>query len=254
MEYIRVTKENLEKEHICCAISKNSDVQVLSKKAWLADRFDEGLVFLKAAARGKCFIEYIPAENAWVPVRADGYMFINCFWIAGSLKGNGYSNELLEECIRDSRQQGKKGLCVISSAKKKGFLSDLKFLKYKGFQVADTAGPYFELLYLPFEEAADKPEFLPQVKSPEADGKGFKMYYTDQCPLNAKYVPVLRQTAEAKGIPAECVHIQSVEAAKNVPAAVTTFALFYDGQYITHELMSEKKFAALCDKYIEEKI
>ena len=181
-------------------------------------------------------------------------MFINCFWIAGSLKGNGYSNELLEECIRDSRQQGKKGLCVISSAKKKGFLSDPKFLKYKGFQVADTAGPYFELLYLPFEEAADKPEFLPQVKSPEADGKGFKMYYTDQCPFNAKYVPVLRQTAEAKGIPAECVHIQSAEAAKNMPAAVTTFALFYDGQYITHELMSEKKFAALCDKYIEEKI
>ena len=180
MEYIRVTKENLEKEHICCAISKNSDVQVLSKKAWLADRFDEGLVFLKAAARGKCFIEYIPAEHAWVPVRADGYMFINCFWIAGSLKGNGYSNELLEECIRDSRVQGKKGMCVISSAKKKGFLSDPKFLKYKGFQVADTAGPYFELLYLPFEEAADKPEFLPQVKSPEADGKGFKMYYTDQ--------------------------------------------------------------------------
>ena len=47
MEYIRVTKENLEKEHICCAISNNKDVQVSSKKAWLADRFDEGLVFLK---------------------------------------------------------------------------------------------------------------------------------------------------------------------------------------------------------------
>ena len=47
MEYIRVTKENLEEEHICCAISNNKDVQVSSKKAWLADRFDEGLVFLK---------------------------------------------------------------------------------------------------------------------------------------------------------------------------------------------------------------
>ena len=46
MEYIRVTKENLEKEHICCAISNNKDIQVSSKKAWLADRFDEGLVFL----------------------------------------------------------------------------------------------------------------------------------------------------------------------------------------------------------------
>lgn len=26
MEYIRVTKDNLEKEHICCAISSNKDV------------------------------------------------------------------------------------------------------------------------------------------------------------------------------------------------------------------------------------
>lgn len=28
MEYIQVTKENIEKEHICCAISNNKDVQV----------------------------------------------------------------------------------------------------------------------------------------------------------------------------------------------------------------------------------
>ena len=59
MEYIRVTKDNLEQEHICCAISNNKDVQVSSKKAWLADRFDDGLVFLKSVERGKCFIEYI---------------------------------------------------------------------------------------------------------------------------------------------------------------------------------------------------
>ena len=76
MEYIRVTKENLEKEHICCAISNNKDIQVSSKKAWLADRFDEGLVFLKSVERGKCFIEYIPAECAWNPIEAPGYMYI----------------------------------------------------------------------------------------------------------------------------------------------------------------------------------
>ena len=91
MEFIRVTKDNLEKEHICCAISNNKDVQVLSKKAWLVDRFDEGLVFLKSVERGKCFIEYIPAENAWIPINADGYMYIDCLWVSGSLKGHGYS-------------------------------------------------------------------------------------------------------------------------------------------------------------------
>ena len=124
MEYIRVTKDNLEKEHICCAISNNKDVQVASKKAWLAERFDDGLVFLKSVERGKCFIEYIPAENAWNPIVADGYMYIDCLWVSGALKGHGYANDLLEACIHDSKAQGKKGLCVLSSAKKKPFLSD----------------------------------------------------------------------------------------------------------------------------------
>lgn len=66
MDYIKATRENLEQEHICCAISNNKDVQVLSKKTWLSERFVEGLVFLKSVERGKCFIEYIPAENAWI--------------------------------------------------------------------------------------------------------------------------------------------------------------------------------------------
>lgn len=57
MEYVRITKENLEKEHICCAISNNKDVQVSSKKLWLRERLDEGLVFLKSRERGKCFME-----------------------------------------------------------------------------------------------------------------------------------------------------------------------------------------------------
>ena len=91
MEYIRVTKDNLEKEHICCAISNNKDVQVSSKKAWLTDRFNEGLVFLKSVERGKCFIEYIPAENAWVPIEAEGYMYIDCLWVFGGI----YDDRLL---------------------------------------------------------------------------------------------------------------------------------------------------------------
>jgi ribosomal protein S18 acetylase RimI-like enzyme len=113
MEYIRVTKDNLKKEHICCAISNNKDVQVSSKKAWLADRFDEGLVFLKSVERGKCFIEYIPAENAWIPIEADGYMYIDCLWVSGSFKRHGYSTDLLAACIEDSKEKGKKGLCIL---------------------------------------------------------------------------------------------------------------------------------------------
>ena len=103
MEYIRITKENIDKEHICCAMSGQ---QSLAKKEWLKQRFEEGLVFYRSAEHGKCFIEYIPAENAWVPIDADGYLYINCLWVSGSLKGHGYSSELLEECLRDAKAQG----------------------------------------------------------------------------------------------------------------------------------------------------
>lgn len=48
MEYIRVTKDNIENEHICCALSNNKDIQVCSKKEWMKSCFDDGLVFIKS--------------------------------------------------------------------------------------------------------------------------------------------------------------------------------------------------------------
>ncbi len=245
MEYIRVTKENLEKEHICCAITNNKDVQVSSKKAWLADRFDEGLVFLKSAERGKCFVEFIPAENAWVPIEADGYMYIDCLWVSGALKGHGYSSDLLNACIEDSKEKGKKGLCILSADKKKPFLSDPKFLTYKGFLVADEADNGIRLMYLPFDENADTPKFKECAKHPHIDEMGYVLYYTSQCPFNGKYVPVLEKTAEENGIPFQAIHIESREEAQSAPTPITNYALFHDGEYITNEQMNDKKFLKL---------
>ena len=123
MELVKLTHENIEQEHICCAISGNKDIQVMSKKNWLKDRLNEGLAFLP-------------------------------------------------------------------SRKKMGFLSDPKYMGYKGFQTGDSVGRH-----------EDMPE-------------GFVLYYTNQC-----------------------------------PSPFTTFSLFYDGQFVTHEILSEKKF----DKILADK-
>ena len=248
MEYVRVTKDNIESEHICCAISNNKDVQVSSKKAWLGERFDEGLVFLKSTERGKCFIEYIPAENAWNPIIADGYMYIDCLWVSGSFKGHGYSTELLGECVKDSKEKGKKGLCILSSAKKKPFLADPKFLKYKGFTVCDEADNGVQLWYLPFDKNAEVPRFKDCAKHPHIDDMGYVLYYTSQCPFNAKYVPVVEATAKEQGVSFKAIHIQTKEDAQNAPTPVTTYALFYDGEYITNEQMNDKRFLKLLNK------
>ena len=248
MEYILVTKENIENEHICCAISNNNDIQVSSKKAWLSERFDDGLVFLKSAQRGKCFIEYIPAENAWNPINAPGYMYIDCLWVSGSLKGHGYSSDLLEACINDSKEKGKAGLCILSSAKKKPFLADPKYLAYKGFSVCDEAENGIELWYLPFAPDAAKPAFRECAKHPHIDQEGYVLYYTSQCPFNAKYVPIVEKTAAENGVPFTAIHIDSKEAAQNAPTPITTYALFFDGEYITNEQMNDKRFLKLISR------
>jgi N-acetylglutamate synthase-like GNAT family acetyltransferase len=138
MNIITLTKDNLEQEHICCAISSNKDCQVAAKKAWS-------------------------------PIQADGYMFINCLWVSGQFKGKGYSSLLLDECIKDSKEKGKLGLAILSAKKKMPFLADPNYLRYKGFQVADTAEPYFEFMYLPFGTDPSIPKFKETVKKPDVE-------------------------------------------------------------------------------------
>lgn len=249
MEYVKITEGNLEREHICCALSNNNDPQVLAKKTWMKQRLAEGLTFVKADVRGKCFIEYIPAEYAWVPIEAKEYMHINCFWVSGSCKGHGYGDRLLEICIEDARAKGKKGLTVISSAKKKSFLSDPGYLRYRGFVTADEAEPFFQLMYLPFDDGAELPGFRECARKASVEKAGFSVYYTAGCPFTAKYVPLMKKCAEEKGISLDVTQIDSREKAQNAPCAWTNFALFYQGEYVTNEIPSEKKFV----KLIEEK-
>ena len=245
MEYIRINKDNLAKEHICCAISNNDDIQVSAKKSWLKERLDEGLVFLKSTERGKCFIEYIPAEYAWVPIKADNYLYIDCLWVSGSFKGHGYSNDLLNACIEDGKKQKKLGLCILSSAKKRGFLADPKFLNYKGFEAADEADNGIQLWYLPFKKDAQKPEFKDCARKVRIKEKGIVVYYSHQCPFTAKYVPLIEKIAAEKGAAFKAIQFKDKKSAQNAPTPVTNYALFKDGKYITNEIQSDKKFLKL---------
>ena len=110
-KYITLTKENIEKEHICCAFSdkKCKDSYEL-KKTWLKNEFENGYVFRRLDERAKVFIEYGPAEKAWVPVNAPNYLMINCFWVSGKYKGCGHGKALLQSAVEDAKAQGRDGL------------------------------------------------------------------------------------------------------------------------------------------------
>lgn len=249
MEYIKLNKENLQQEHICCALSKSQEHQVACKKKWLASCMEDGLVFLKANQRGKCFIEYVPSEHAWVPLHAFKYLYIDCLWVAGSLKGHGYSNDLLQACIQDAKDQHRYGICILSSHKKKPYLADPTYLKKKGFLLADTSDCGITLMYLPLVKDAPIPKFKECAKHPSVSTQGFVLYDSYQCPFTVKYVAEIEQIAKDKQIPFQRIHLTNKQDAQNCPSPTTTYALFYDGEWITNEILSEKKFMKLIEQF-----
>lgn len=249
MEFITVNQNNIEKEHICCAITeKKGENCVSSKKAWMIERFNDGLVFRRLDARGKVFIEYIPAEKAWCPIIADGYMHINCFWVSGQFKGHGYANELLDSCIQDAKAKGKHGLTILASEKKRSYLPDAGYMKHRGFQTADTAEPFFVLYYLPFTEDAPIPKIKECAKTGTVTQQGMVLYYTNQCPHTEKYAPLICELAQQHGASIELHKIETTEQAQNAPTPFTTYSFFYNGNFITNEIFSPKKF----EKFLAE--
>lgn len=113
--------------------------------------------------------------------------------------------------------------------------------------MCDEADNGIQLWYLPFEKDADAPGFKECAKHPHIDEGGYVLYYTNQCPFNAKYVPILAATAEKAGISFKAIRLNSRDAAQNAPTPVTNYALFHDGEYITNEQMSGRKFLKLAE-------
>lgn len=237
--YITLTKENIDKEHICCAFSdKNCSEGYEMKKAWLKQEFGNGYVFRRLDARAKVFIEYVPAEKAWIPVDAPHYLMINCFWVSGQYKGKGHAKALLQSAIDDAKAQGKDGLVTVVGTKKFHFMSDTKWLLQQGFETVEKLSNGFSLLALKINPAAPAPVFRECVKSGECANKtGLVVYYTNRCPFSDYYVKgSLWVLAQEHHIPLEIIKIDTIEQAQNVPTPATIFSIFYNGKFLTTDL------------------
>lgn len=244
-QFINLTIDNVDKEHLCCAIADKKHQQgVALKRQWLKERIAEGHVFRKLDEKGKVFIEYSPLETAWVPVNGDNYIYIYCLWVAGSFKGKGYAKSLIEYCINDAKEMGKSGVCVLSSKKKKPFLSDKKFLLKYGFEVVDTAGDGYELLALSFN--GEKPSFSESAKSMEISSKELTIYYGLQCPYISNCVEQVQEYCNNNNIPLNLIAVDTLEKSKSLPCIFNNWAVFYNGKYETNHLLNEtmlkKKF------------
>jgi GNAT superfamily N-acetyltransferase len=248
LKIIDVNAGNLATENVCCGFSDKKHRQgVQDKQDWLMARYAEGLKYKKLNARCKVFIEYIPAEYAWAPIDAPNYLFIHCLWVSGRYKAQGWARKLLEECEQDA--QGKHGIVVISTKKKMPFTVEKKFFVKHGFESCDSAPPYWELLMKRFDVNAPAPTFRESARLTACDqAEGFLFMYTDQCPYLDHWVDQMIGFAAARGVPAQKQHITTREEAQNMPSAFPLFSMFYNGQFVGHEMMPEKKFDKLVAK------
>lgn len=249
-KYITLTKENIDAEHICCAFSdKKCSESYEMKKAWLKKELDNGYVFRRLDARAKVFIEYVPAEKAWIPVDAPNYLMVNCFWVAGQYKGKGHGKALLQSAIDDAKAQGKSGLVTVAGTKKFHFMSDTKWLLRQGFETVEKLSNGFSLLALKTDNAAQNPSFKECVKSGECEQKeGLAVYYTNRCPFTDYYVNgFLATLAQKNNIPLKIIKLETMEQAQASPSPATIFSAFYNGKFLTTDISMciESRFAKI---------
>lgn len=238
MEFITLTQENISTEHLCCAIAdKKHQTGVNDKRRWLAERIAEGHIFRKLDAKGKVFIEYAPLEKAWVPVEGNNYIYIYCLWVSGSYKGKGYGKALLESCIDDAKAQHKSGICVLSSKKKKPFLSDKKFLLKYGFKVVDSMNDDYELMALSFD--GSQPTFMPNARQQTIESQELTIYYGIQCPYIPNCIEQIYNYCESSNTTLRLIEIDTLEKAKQVPCVFNNWAVFYKGKFETVHLLNE---------------
>lgn len=231
-EYVTLTKENIDAEHLCCIIrSKKPHPGVEKKREWLRERLSDGHVFRKLDAKGCAFIEYAPLETAWVPIEGDNYYYIYCLWVTGDLKGTGTGKELLESCIADAKENGKSGICILGAKKQKAWLSDQSFAKKFGFVPVDETDGGYELLALSFDGTT--PQFCKTAKQEKIDSEDLTVYYDYQCPFILQRVETLRLYCEEHGIPSSFIEVDSLEKAKGLPCVFNNFAVFYRGKLKT---------------------
>lgn len=246
-DFINLTTENLDSEHLCCIIrSKKPHPGITAKRQWLSDRLKEGHVFRKLNIKGTVFIEYAPLETAWVPIVGDNYYYIYCLWVLGSPKGSGYGKALMEYCLADAKAKGKSGVCMLGAKKQKSWLSDQAFARKFGFEVVDTTDNGYELLALSFDGTT--PKFAQNAKSMKIENEELTIYYDMQCPFIYQKIEKIKEYCETLDVPVSLVQVDTLQKAKELPCVFNNFAAFYKGSFETVNLLNPDNLQRILKK------
>ena len=242
-----ITPTNAYEESLFC-IKDTKRQGFHDKYNWFSKRYKEGLrlkILKDADDKQLGFIEYIPADKAWRPVHAPGFMFIHCLMISGKADRNrGYGSSLLEACETDANARGMKGVCVMAS--KGPWIAGSGLFAKNGYVDVDERGR-FVLLSKKWRETTDDPQLLDWTTK-QKKYQGWHLLYADQCPWHEKSVFDVANAALDLGIDLQVKKISTARAARNGPSGYGVFALLHDGKLLEDHYISATRFRNIVRK------
>jgi hypothetical protein len=220
------------------------------KLEWMRSRFKEGLVskvlYLEDPSKSAGFIEYIPGEQAWRAVDAPDCLFIHCIWIyPNEQKGKGYATELLQDCIREAKEQEKTSVAVVTS--EGAFMSGKDLFLNNGFEIVDADKPYSLLVY------KIKKGVLPKFRDWRAQLAKYQalhIIYSNQCPWVARSIQEFKEVAGKYGLKFTFTELKSARDAQNAPSIYATFNLIYNRRLLSDHYISNRRFENIIKKEI----
>ena len=157
---IDVTTDNVSEIGIYCIKDKRLP-GFHSKVEWFKTKINNGLkikIAIDKQNKQLGFIEYIPSELAWRPIKADNYIFVQCIALfVKEAKHKSIGTTLLKQCEKDAKLSGKSGVCVMSSDG--AWMANKTLFEKNGFIIADKLGR-FELMFKKINDKNLRPKFI----------------------------------------------------------------------------------------------
>jgi hypothetical protein len=250
VQIIEVNLQNLAETGIFCIKDKKSK-GYKSKIEWYRKQFENGLrikIAVDESGKQLGFIEFVPAEFAWRPIKAENYLFIQCIMVySNENRHKGIAGLLIEECEESAINSGKSGVCTITSSGP--WMADKSLFAKVGF-VPGGNKDRFEIMYKSYNPEADMPEFIDWTENLSMYS-GWNLVYTDQCPWHDKSANDLYDTAVKNGVELKIHKFTTPIEAQYGPSGFGTFCLIKDGEVLEDHYLSKTRFQNILNKILK---
>lgn len=238
---IDVSAENVSEVGVFCIKNKKSPGYA-AKVDWFRSKINQGLkikIAVNEAGKQLGFIEYLPSELAWRPIKADNYFFIQCIALfTKDSRQKNIGSSLIQLCEKEATENNKLGVCVMTSSG--AWMANKAIFEKNDYATVEQKGR-FELMCKKFSNGGNDPEFNDWTAK-QATYKGWNLIYSDQCPWHQKSVTDLKQTAVDHGFELAITRLTTPKQAQNAPSGFGTFALINNGKLLADHYISQTRF------------